>query len=61
MVGRVPDETPPLAGAVVTRSKAKKLQLTQGQNSTTIVPSKKNEIPSSTTVEEVIKERFFFP
>jgi transposase InsO family protein len=33
--GRVPDETPPLAGAVITRSKAKQSELKQDQNSTT--------------------------
>src|SRR5215813_4134306 len=35
-MGRVPDETPPLAGTIVTRSRAKQLQLKQDQNSTTI-------------------------
>ncbi|CAF1491990.1 unnamed protein product, partial [Rotaria sordida] len=36
VMDRVPDEIPPLAGAIVTRSKAKQLQLQQDQNSTTI-------------------------
>jgi hypothetical protein len=56
IIGRVPDGNPPLAGAVVTRSKAKKSQLTHDQHPTTIIPSKKHEIPSSTTVEEVEKK-----
>ncbi|CAF2678618.1 unnamed protein product [Rotaria sp. Silwood2] len=39
---RVPDEIPPLAGAIVTRSKAKQLQLKQDQNSTT-TPTDRNK------------------
>jgi hypothetical protein len=39
---RVPDETPPLVGVVVTRSKAKQLQVKQDQNSTSI-PTDRNK------------------
>ena len=35
VMSRVPDETPPLAGAIVTRSKAKQFQFEQDQTSTT--------------------------
>ncbi|CAF1412956.1 unnamed protein product [Adineta steineri] len=47
----VPDETPPLAGAI-TRSETKKLRLEQDKNTTTITPSQKNVTPSSTVEEE---------
>lgn len=50
-IGRVPDLIPPLAGAVVTRSKAKALQSRQDQNTKTITPTKKNITPSSTIIE----------
>ena len=46
---RVSDDTPPLAGAVVTRSKAK---LEQNKNTTTITPSSKNATPLPTAEEE---------
>ncbi|MCY7361464.1 MAG: Ty3/Gypsy family RNase HI domain-containing protein, partial [Ignavibacteria bacterium] len=57
VIGRVPDETPPLAGAVVTRSKAKQLQLKQGQDTTTITPSTKKTETSSSTMEEIVDTR----
>jgi hypothetical protein len=42
VMGRVPDVTPPLVGAVMTRSRTKQLQLKQDQNSTT-TPTDKNK------------------
>ncbi|CAF4130590.1 unnamed protein product, partial [Rotaria sordida] len=51
VMGRVPDEIPPLAGAIVTRSKAKQLQLQQDQNSTTI-PIDRNKITLPPIEEE---------
>lgn len=47
----VPDATPPLAGAVMTRSKAKALKSEQDQNTTTTTPSKAAEAPSTTKEE----------
>ncbi|CAF1632626.1 unnamed protein product [Rotaria sordida] len=43
VMGRVPDEVPPLAGAIITRSKAKQLKLKQDQDSTT-TPTDRNKI-----------------
>ena len=47
----VPDETPPLDGAVVTRSKAKQLQLEQNQDIIAITPPENDETQSPTTVD----------
>ena len=49
----VPEETPPLVGAVVTRSKAKQLQVKQDQDMSVIIPLERIEKPSSTTEEKI--------
>ena len=48
VTGRVPDETPPLAGAVVTRSKTKQINYNKQNQATTTIPSKMIETSSST-------------
>lgn len=47
----VPEETPPLVGAVVTRSKARELELQQIQNTTTNTPSKAKGTSSPSSTE----------
>ena len=54
---RVPDEIPPLAGAVVTRSRAKQLQSKQDQDTTIIIPLERIEKPSSTAGERIDQEK----
>jgi hypothetical protein len=56
VTGRVPDETPPLAGAIVTRSKAKQLQLKQDQNSTTSTDRNKTTLPLIEEETDQMKE-----
>ena len=58
--GRVPDETPPSAGIMVTRSKTKELQSKPDQNTTTVIPSQKNKAPSS-TIERKTDQRKYIP
>ncbi|CAF4226909.1 unnamed protein product [Rotaria sp. Silwood2] len=57
VMGRVPDEIPPLAGAIVTRSKAKQLQLKPDQNSTTTpTDSNKTTLPPIEEETDQMKE-----
>ncbi|CAF5161125.1 unnamed protein product, partial [Rotaria sp. Silwood1] len=55
VMGRVPDDTTPLAGAVMTRSKVKQLQLKQDQNST--LPSIEEEIDQTKEDSSQIKSK----
>ena len=56
--GHVSDETPPLAGTMVTRSKARELQSEPDRDTTTVTPSQKNEAPSLTIERKTDQRKY---